>query len=421
VTEVPKIVQFRLRAMGSGRPEGSSHPDADVLAAFTEQALSQAERDGVLGHLALCRNCRDVVVLALPATEPAAAVAGSEAVAVDTETAFEPVSEKPRRSWFAWADMRPFNLRWAALTAGVAVALFAVYVGLGHRQNPASPGAARIARSDVSSAPAPQIASELKPQNRLETNAAKAEAQPETAKEKSEVSSGRMRTAFTKKDQVGQPGALVANSRVANSPAPAEQTLAPAAGELASSANETVETSAATTEVVTTSSDTDVMARGQALSVEKAKPPLEEAVAGKAGKTATAHTPMALPANGALASRAALPPATLKQGTMWMISAGLLKRSLDGGRSWQTVLEDEHSWLCYATHGQEVWAGGQAGALQHSNDGGVSWSSIAVTAHGQRLNSDVIQIDVQSPRVALTTANHEMWTSSDGGKVWEKK
>lgn len=422
MTEVPKIVQFRLRAMGSGRPEGSSHPDADVLAAFAEQALSQAERDGVLGHLALCRNCRDVVVLALPATEPAAAVAGSEAVAVDTETAFEPVSEKPRRSWFAWADMRPFNLRWAALTAGVAVALLAVYVGLGHRQNPASPGAARIARSDVSSAPAPQIASELKPQNSLEANAAKVEAQPETAKEKREVPSGRMRTAFTKKNQVGQPGALVANSRVANSPAPAEQTLAPAAGELASSANETVETSAATTKVATTSSDTDVMTRGQAFSVEKAKPPVDEAVAGDAGKIATVHAPMALQTNGAFVSRAALPPpATLKQGTMWMISAGLLKRSLDGGRSWQTVLEDEHSWLCYATHGQEVWVGGQAGALQHSNDGGVSWSSIAVIAHGQPLNSDLIQIDVQYPGIALTTASHEIWSSSDGGKTWEKK
>lgn len=422
MTEVPKIVQFRLRAMGHGRPEGSSHPDADVLAAFAEQALSQAERDSVLGHLALCADCRDAVVLALPATEPAVAVAKSEAVAVDTEVAFEPVSERPRRNWFAWADMRSFNLRWAALTAGVAVALFAVYVGLGHRENPALPSAARIAGSDASSAPATQIASGLPQQNSLEANAAKTEAQPETAKEKREISSGRMRTAFAKKNQVGQPGSLVVNGRVANYPAPAEQTPAPAAGGVVSSENETVEASAATTEVATTPSDTDLLAHGQVPSVEKAKPPLDETVTGEAGKTVTAHAPVALPTNGAFMSRAALPPAAaLKQGMMWMIAGGLLKRSPDGGHSWQTVLEGEHPWLCYATHGQEVWAGGQGGALRHSNDGGASWSSIAVTAHGQRLNSDVIQIDVQSPRVALTTANHEMWTSSDGGKVWEKK
>jgi len=105
----------------------------------------------------------------------------------------------------------------------------------------------------------------------------------------------------------------------------------------------------------------------------------------------------------------------------WMIAAGVLKRSLDGGRSWQTALEGEHPWLCYAAHGQEVWAGGQAGALQRSNDGGASWSSIAVTANGQSLSSDVVHIDVQYPRIALTTANHEMWSSSDGGKTWDKK
>jgi len=157
------------------------------------------------------------------------------------------------------------------------------------------------------------------------------------------------------------------------------------------------------------------MARGQALSVEKAKPPLDETVAGHAGKTATAHAPIAF------ASLAALPPATLKQGTLWMISAGLLKRSFDGGRSWQTALEGEHAWLCYAAHEQEVWAGGRAGALKHSNDGGASWSSIAVIAHGQSLNSDVIRIDVQYPKLALVTANHEMWSSSDSGNTWEKK
>lgn len=182
MTEVPKIVQHRLRSEGPGRPAEQSHPDADLLAAFAEQTLSQAERDSVLGHLALCADCRDVVVLALPATEPETALAQSEAVEAELGTASEPVSQSPRRNRFAWASLGPFNLRWAALTAGVAVALFAVYVGLGHRENPALPRVARITTSAEPPAPARQIASELPPQDSLVANAAKAEAQPKPKK-----------------------------------------------------------------------------------------------------------------------------------------------------------------------------------------------------------------------------------------------
>ncbi len=420
MTEVPKIVRYRLR---TGRPADASHPDADVLAAFTEQALSQAERDNVLGHLALCADCREVVVLALPATEAVAAQAG--AVGAEAETVSTPISDKPRRNWFAWADTHSFNLRWAALAAGVAVALFAAYAGFGHHGNPALPGAAQTATSTGPSAPA-QIASELPPQNSLEANAAKAQAQSEasseTAKEKREISPAHTQTAFGKKNAIGQPGALAANNRGTQSPARAEMPAA-VAGNLPSStppgANETVEASSARTEVTTAFSDTDVMTRGQALSIEKAKSPVDETVAGKTA-LAAAHAPMAFQKHGASVASSALPPPTLKQGTMWMIAAGVLKRSLDGGRNWQTALEGEHPWLCYATHGLEVWAGGQAGALQHSNDGGANWSSIPVTAHGQSLSSDVIRIDVQYPRIGLTTSNNETWSSPDGGMTWGK-
>src|SRR5258706_7358466 len=65
MTEVPKIVYDRLRAAVPER----AHPDADLLAAFAEQALSTTERDGVLQHLAHCGDCREVVALALPAAD----------------------------------------------------------------------------------------------------------------------------------------------------------------------------------------------------------------------------------------------------------------------------------------------------------------------------------------------------------------
>src|SRR5260221_13766211 len=79
MTDVPKIVHDRLRAAlpsrilpGGAEPE-QVHPDADELTAFAEQALSATEREGLLQHLALCGDCREVVAVALPPAGIAAA------------------------------------------------------------------------------------------------------------------------------------------------------------------------------------------------------------------------------------------------------------------------------------------------------------------------------------------------------------
>lgn len=61
MSEIPKFVQSRL-----SRPVPGSHPDADMLTAFVERALPDAERTKVLEHLARCADCRDVVALAQP-------------------------------------------------------------------------------------------------------------------------------------------------------------------------------------------------------------------------------------------------------------------------------------------------------------------------------------------------------------------
>src|SRR6202165_1843521 len=114
MTEVPKIVSDRLR---TALPE-QAHPDADLLSAFAEQALSATERDGILQHLALCGDCRDVVALALPAAtvappQTAPQTAGEDRVKAAGSRAGPPA---PHKLSFAWP-----TLRWAALAAGVAV------------------------------------------------------------------------------------------------------------------------------------------------------------------------------------------------------------------------------------------------------------------------------------------------------------
>ncbi|MGA1987052.1 MAG: carboxypeptidase regulatory-like domain-containing protein [Candidatus Sulfotelmatobacter sp.] len=98
---VPKIVRERLKAA----TPAVNHPDADLLTSFAEHSLPVLERDIVLEHLARCGDCRDVVALALPATEPVQTV----------------VSPSPS-GWLTWP-----TLRWAFVTAGViAIASFGV-------------------------------------------------------------------------------------------------------------------------------------------------------------------------------------------------------------------------------------------------------------------------------------------------------
>src|SRR5579871_3856775 len=91
--DAPKIVRERLRA---AMPV-VNHPDPDVLTAFSERSLPQLERDIVLEHLARCGDCRDVVALALPATEP-----------------LQIPAKAPSGGWLAWP-----TLRWGFVAAGI--------------------------------------------------------------------------------------------------------------------------------------------------------------------------------------------------------------------------------------------------------------------------------------------------------------
>src|SRR5215467_13363548 len=107
--EVPKIVQERLRAADGAR--GDAHPDANVLTAFAEQALSISEREGVLAHLAICEECREVLTFHVPALEAVAEPASSGPDAVSSVR-----TSAPPQPWFAWN-----RLGWAGLAAGVVI------------------------------------------------------------------------------------------------------------------------------------------------------------------------------------------------------------------------------------------------------------------------------------------------------------
>src|SRR5580765_5179407 len=106
--DLPKLVRDRLAA-----PAPSDHPDADLLTAFSENALGPRERAEIVRHLAVCSFCREVNSLAQPEEEKAFAVA------VGMSSAPPPaLARAPRRS---------FNLRWGALGAVAVIVAAATW------------------------------------------------------------------------------------------------------------------------------------------------------------------------------------------------------------------------------------------------------------------------------------------------------
>jgi hypothetical protein len=126
---VPHIVRERLKAAPAVvRPgaDSSAHPDADLLTAFAERSLAEFERTAVLEHLSRCGDCRDVVALALPASE---------------EMAMTGVRTSPR-GWLSWPA-----LRWGFVAAGV-VAIASVGI-LRYQRRPATAALQKSVRLEV--------------------------------------------------------------------------------------------------------------------------------------------------------------------------------------------------------------------------------------------------------------------------------
>jgi len=362
---MPNVPKFVVKRLGEIPPAlAGSHPDADLLTAFAEQSLAGNERALVMEHLAICGDCRDVIALALPATE----IIGQTASAGGTA----------RTGWFSW----PF-LRWGALAAGV-VAIISVGVlqyslrlednrvasnvtlknappEAGASSQPALPQAAAprtemrskgLAAPDSQTLAANEAASEAKRVVQPPRRAAAANTFASSAG--AGIGSGAGRGigggAYRSPSASGQTvsssrGADLALASPSAAPAvPAPNTTAQASQQVeVGRANETVAVSGANGPVATESVSTlpqNQIAQNQVelpvngrsstnLDVVKAKDADANAVHGSAGKQSVASPSRPLQTSPALMVRAS---------PRWSISSvGALQRSFDGGNTWENV------------------------------------------------------------------------------------
>jgi hypothetical protein len=449
MSDVPKIVHDRLRA---AMPR-EAHPDADVLTAFAEQALSGAEREVVLQHLARCGDCREVLALGIPALVDAM----ERPAAVEDETSVRRPAGRSQ-AWFAWP-----NLRWAALAASVAVVGSVLLLRPGTQTDSAIGTEKRAAQVQEQVAAVDAKPNSLAPpatqltRSYARTPANKADRGFATARragdrDEPSVGGGPTRAAVPpvaltdgkRADSfAGQSGLLFRTSPPAPAPRiPTDRAIA--------SSNETVEVTASqpaiNTESATVSQSADsqqvVVANGSVgaaeslslngrnvaqLSIVKAKPAAKEK--GEVQTESTAQngaadkkTPAAYSDMAALGLQKQQLQRSKDTVAQWSLNQGKLQRSVDAGATWQIALQLEHPLLSFGTRGSDVWVGGQNGTLFHSADSGTTWTMVQPSTNAGALAADVIAIEIRGPAdLSLSTSNNESWTTSDGGKSWEKK
>lgn len=428
MSDVPKIVYDRLRA---GRPDGG-HPDADVLTAFAEQVLPATERADVVRHLAVCGDCREAVALSLPALEtvPQPEMAGERAAA-------EPVSAgragSGMRNWFAWP-----NLRWAALAAGVVVVASVLMLRPGKQPDSMVGTVNQQAENAV---PAPSDAKPAEPPNdQLARSAPATGAKSDNPRMREKPVLGMLESQPERTPVQALPaatGALADNKRVDSFALDKGAAKVPAVPAVSASggiaAPEHVGVSSETVEVTNEAAPMAQAAPAQdrLMTRSELSAPIQKAkVATKEEAELKAQTKDAEAQKKQLKSAIAAPDRAFGArklqskdvAAQWSFAQGMLRRSLDGGASWQTALQLERPLLCFGAQGSDVWAGGQAGTLFHSSDGGTTWVQVQPSTKAGSLSADIVAIEIRGPaEIVLSTSTNESWITPDGGKTWEKK
>lgn len=423
MSDAPKIVKDRLRAAAPREV----HPEADMLTAFAEQALSGTEREGVMRHLARCGDCREVVALSIPPTVDAR---------TQTEVAAETSARQgsgAERAWFGWPQ-----LRWAAMAAGVAF-VASVLILRPEKQSETTTAVAPQAPSLHSQPPASPSRDKSLASSAIEQaqpGAIKSDHDASTPREEKHVADQATpaRGLTSRQTRSAVPAAIARAHELDSTEAKPES--GPVAGPLAVPAASTEASgfgrttayqangvNGAPSEALSTA---ELIARNDAPArpiqktkdADKEESQLKSTVPGNklAGSSMAAtelDSNLARAKKQSKLSKNAIP--------QWSLVQGRLQRSLDAGATWQMVLQLDQPLLCYRPIGNEVWAGGQGGVLAHSIDGGAAWTMVHPSTKAEPLTADIVAIEVRSAtEIVLSTSGHASWSTADAGATWEE-
>jgi Putative zinc-finger len=374
MAEMPKIAIQRLQ---SGLAT-DQHPDSDLINALVENSLSSHERDRLLRHLTVCADCREIAVLALPTVS-----------LPKTDASMVLAPAKAGTGWLRWPA-----LRWAAVAACAVIVGTAVTL-----RYEARTGRQTGEKSDAAASFSPDSNGPLKPSaTSAETSVGRV-----TSAGKKEAP---QRAENTQKRVIPQaPSASETSALAEAAPAPATDAMLERRAKSA----------------LTTSNEALHMAANEMQTVPgRAKdalqqPPATATVGGLGAGLAKQKVAMAPAISGGFPS-IFVPRWTLS-------SDGTLQRSVDSGRTWQTVpTPGQGNFRALAASGPEIWVGGTKGSLYHSSDAGAHWIPVLPVAGTEALASDITGIEfTDSQHGSVNTVDGESWITADAGQTWDKK
>jgi hypothetical protein len=375
---VPNIVTRRLRSAA----DVGVHPDPDLLAAFVERSLAQREQSEVIGHLARCAECREVVALSLPEQPDAAAL----------------TSTTPARpGWLSWPV-----LRWGAAVACVVVVGAAISL---HYESPRTRPASSVPISDVPIA-------QSKPVVKLPGEPASVASQ---AAEKT-LSQNQLPHASSAVMKKSAPRKLAGPAVAQNSPSPTDQLQADRSA--APLGQETVEV----TGVAPLAASVQPPAEMAQNIPGRAKDESEQSPTAKGSTVLGGGMARQTFTSSAMIARAAVVPANVTP--RWILTSdGMLQRSIDSGKTWETILvASPGSFRALTANGFDIWVGGANGGLYHSIDAGQHWMRVQPMAGGAPLTADITGIEFNDLlHGSITTADKQTWTTADAGSTWTKQ
>jgi hypothetical protein len=370
---IPKFVVQRLAEVEISDP----HPAAELLAAFAEQLLPQAERELVLHHLAGCADCRQVIALALP-EDPEVNLAANYA---------------PRgKTW-----LRLPVLRWGFATAGIlALTLAGVFEYRQHQKRDETLLSPASQNEDVGQTKAQTNPAEFPPRDNAKNSGRIPESMAKSARSFGMKKSPDKSAILASSAQLSSPQAknnAVGHTVPLSEVPPPDSSLQTARSQV---------------------SDQLVQKQAQSKDVVKAK-------AAVPAETQAGNSQTSVPQTSLI----------LGPSPRWAVSStGRLQKSFDAGRTWETVniatdsapSQPKFVYRAVTAIGPEVWAGGTGPTLYHSVDSGAHWQTVVPSAMNVYATGDIASVEFSDQKNgSVTLSSGEIWVTSDSGQSWQRR